>query len=103
MGKAEGEERKEIVKGHARWRNKVKQIQKKRRWEKELRLNFEIENLEGKDEREYWRRIKELAGLHKGARKLPEEMRMGENLVGGEEAMRVWEEAFKTLGQGGRE
>ena len=42
MGKAEGEERKEIVKDHARWRNKVKQIQKKRRWEKELRLNFEI-------------------------------------------------------------
>ena len=40
-----------------------------------------------------------MAGIGKGGREVPSEMRKGEVLVRGLEALRVWREAFEKLGR----
>ena len=61
--------------------------------------NKTLEQLDVKDPKEFWRRIKAIAGLEKSDQKLPTEMKRGTTLFGGTEAEQVWKESFQKLGQ----
>ena len=52
-----------------------------------------------RDAREYWARLRAMAGLGKGGREVPEEMKQEGKLVGGEAAKRVWQAGFQKLGK----
>jgi len=64
--------------------------------------NQTLEQLDVKDPKEFWRRIKAIAGLEKSDQKRPTEMKQGTTLfhgLDGLEADRVWKESFQKLGK----
>ena len=78
------------------------ELRKRMRWlrrQHEKLWNKTLEQLELKDPKQYWRIMKAIAGLEKSDQKLPFEMMLGRALVGGEEALKVWKEAFQKLGK----
>ena len=62
-------------------------------------LNAKLENYRGKNEKEYWNCLKNLAGIQKKDEKLPEEVKMGDRVERGEKRKEVWNEAFCKLGK----
>ena len=76
----------------------VKKPRKKER-RREEEWSRELEKLKVGDSREFWAKLRSMAGIGKGGREVPSEMRKGEVLVRGLEALRVWREAFEKLGR----
>ena len=77
----------------------VKKGVKKERRRREEEWSRELEKLKVGDSREFWAKLRSMAGIGKGGREVPSEMRKGEVLVRGLEALRVWREAFEKLGR----
>ena len=80
MGRIEGNEREEIVKEYKYWRSLVRKILNAKKKRKRDEMNEKLENLRGKDEKMYWKLLKNLAGIKKREESLPEEVRLGERV-----------------------
>jgi hypothetical protein len=99
MGRIEGIEREEIVKEYKYWRSLVRKILNAKKKRKRDEMNEKLENLRGKDEKMYWKVLKNLAGIKKREESLPEEVRLGERVERDEKRKEVWNEAFSKLGK----
>ena len=99
MGRVEGNEREEIVKEYKYWRSLVRKILNAKKKRKRDEMNEKLENLRGKDEKMYWKLLKNLAGIKKREESLPEEVRLGERVERDEKRKEVWNEAFSKLGK----
>ena len=100
MGETKGEEREKAVSEIKQCRSSIKKlVREKERREKE-EVNRKLEQFRGKDEKEYWNYFKKIAGLPKKQdTKLPQAMKLGEELVRGEKLEQVWNESFSKLGK----
>ena len=105
LAKKRGDERKMLWQEHNVMKVKLKNMVRKERRKREREWSKELEKLKIGDSREYWARLGNMAGIGKGGRDVPNEMRKGEGLVKGEEALGVWRESFEKLGRadGGEE
>jgi hypothetical protein len=99
MGRIEEIEREEIVKEYKYWRSLVRKILNAKKKRKRDEMNEKLENLRGKDEKMYWKVLKNLAGIKKREESLPEEVRLGERVERDEKRKEVWNEAFSKLGK----
>ena len=94
-----GEERKKLRMLDRKLKMQVRSAVRKERRRREQEWSKQLEKLKVGDAREFWAKLREMAGIGKGGRELPRELRVGERLVGGEEALRAWREAFEKLGR----
>jgi hypothetical protein len=99
LAKVEGKEREELWEEYRKLKTHVKHVRRRERRRKEVEWSSELAKLQIRDSREYWAKLRAMAGVGKGGREVPGEMRKGEGLVGGIEAMNIWMEAFKKLGR----
>ena len=83
-------------------RNRLLGIVRKKKEKKRVKLMQELEELEVKDPRKYWKLMKKIAGLKSQKEGVPEEAIEDDKLVRGREIKRVWREAFSKLGQEGK-
>ena len=58
-----------------------------------------MENLKRSDARKYWVKIKAFLGLAKEEQQLPQELKLGDDIVGGGAAKKAWRDAFQKLGK----
>ena len=99
MGRVSGERRQRVVEEFREWRQVVKRIVVAKKKRKQQEINEKLENFGGRDEKEYWRYLKNLAGMEKKEKGLPGEVRVGEWMERGEKRKEVWNEAFCKLGK----
>src|SRR5690348_5193255 len=99
MGRVRGEDKKEIVIEYKYWRRLAKKISNAKKRRRQQERNDKLESFRGRNEREYWRELKNLAGLAKREESLPEVMRMGERVESGEGRKEIWNEGFTKLGR----
>ena len=99
LAKEQGEARVVVWKDYKQTKSELRKRMRWLRTQQEKLWNQTLEQLEVKDPKEFWRKLKALAGLEKSDQKLPFEMMLGLVLVGGEEALKVWKEAFQKLGR----
>ena len=77
----------------------MKKIVRAKKKRKQQEINQKLENLGERDEKKYWRYLKNLAGIKKNEEKLPEEVQVGDRVERGEKRKEVWNEAFRKLGK----
>ena len=65
MSTKSGEERKKIVRQYTSFKNLVKRIINAKKKRKREEINEKLERFRGKDEKQYWRYLKNLAGIEK--------------------------------------
>ena len=99
MGKEVGERREEVVKEYKKVRQMVKRIVAAKKNRKQREMNEKLENFKGKNEKEYWRYLKNLAGIGKRDVELPDEVQLGDRVERGEKRKEIWNEAFSKLGR----
>ena len=99
MSKKTGEERKQIAQYYTKVKNVVKRIINAKKKRKRDELNERLEKFRGKDEKQYWKYLKTLAGIQKKEEALPEVVQVGERVESGEKRKEVWNEAFSKLGK----
>ena len=99
MGRVVGEERKVVVNDYRKCREQVKQILRAKQRRKQQEVNAKLESMRGRDERGYWKYLKNLAGMKKSEEKFPEQVRVGERIERGEKRKEVWNEGFSRLGR----
>jgi hypothetical protein len=99
MGRVEGEERVRVVDNYRYWRGRVRKMLNAKRKRMQQQMNEKLESFKGKNEKAYWRILKNLAGIKKKEEKLPEEVRMGNRVGRGEKSKEIWNEAFSLLGK----
>jgi len=99
MGRVRGEERKRVVEEYKKTREKVKKILRKKEKRRQQEKNEKLENFRGRNEREYWKYLKNLIGIKKKEERLPEEVQIGDRVERGEKRKEVWNEAFSKLGK----
>lgn len=97
--KQEGDEKRMLREEHRTMKVKLKNMVRKEKRKREKEWSKELEKVKVGDSREYWTRLRNMTGLGKGGREVPNEMRKGEGLVKGEEALGVWRESFEKLGR----
>ena len=99
MAVARGEERKKIVEEYKRCRRISRKILNAKERRRQEEMNARLESFRGKDEKRYWKILKDLAGINKKREELPDEVRLGERKERGEKRKEVWNEAFSKLGE----
>ena len=99
MGRVGGEKRKEVVEEYRKWKKKVKRLEAGRKKGQQRVINERLENFQGTDEKNYWKYLKNLAGLKKEKEELPEEVQIDKRVGRGEKRKELWNEAFSRLGK----
>jgi len=84
MGRVGGEKRKEVVEEYRKWKKKVKRLEAGRKKGQQRVINERLENFRGTDEKNYWKYLKNLAGLKKEKEELPEEIQIDKQVGRGE-------------------
>ena len=80
MGRVRGEERKRVVEEYKKTREKVKKILRKKEKRRQQEKNEKLEIFRGRNEREYWKYLKNLIGIKKKEERLPEEVQIGDRV-----------------------
>ena len=80
MGRVRGEERKGVGEEDKKTREKVKKILRKKEKRRQQEKNEKLENFRGRNEREYWKYLKNLIGIKKKEERLPEEVQIGDRV-----------------------
>ena len=93
------EEREKLWALHEELKQRIRRRVRKERRKREAEWSAELEKVRVGDSREYWGKLRSMVGIGKGGREVPNEMRKGEGLVKGGEALGVWREAFEKLGR----
>ena len=99
MARKTGAERERLWKVQSKMKMQLRSLMRRERRRREVEWSKELEELSVRDAREYWARLRAMAGLGKGGREVPEEMKQEGKLVGGEAAKRVWQAGFQKLGK----
>ena len=97
--KAEGDSRKQAHVEYQKKRGIVKKYLRQKERSIRRTQNEEMEQLKRGDARKYWVKIKAFLGLGKEEQQLPQELKLGDEIMGGVAAKKAWRDAFQKLGK----
>jgi len=101
MGETSGVIREEVVAQKRKIEKVIKKLVREERDKERDKINGKLERLRGKDEKQYWKFLREVAEIPKKTeiKVLPKEMKLEGEIVKGKNVGQAWNHSFSKLGR----